>query len=708
MRFPLSTIITFVSLGLLALAHPGDDHDGSDMLTPSELAARELAADHRAELVRNCAPQIAAFEAERRAKRNTMMKRATGTDTAVAPKYSTIQNTTCVTAPEVTEEYYRTDLRETQSGVKLVLDIGVMATGAYGGFTTSSRLSDKFTWLRGGSETNANGVVECLTSTSQLTTIYPGFYTGRTIHIHTMIHTGWTKSTNGTIVSKSGSLRHIGQLFFQESLNDRVLALSPYTSTNQRRTLNTQDGIYAQQNSRGFNGVVATELLGSTISAGILASRLGVDLHPKAKMLAVQRCRQLGIFQIRRQLPATIINQNIPVCSRLSNYGAAKRQYSSIQGKRLHLQQGHPISTLRALIESHFTGFAYLNSLSPIVTTKQNFDDLGFGPDHPGRNKTDTYYLNEKTVLRTHTSAHEVDVFNAGERKWLLTADVYRRDEIDRSHYPVFHQMEGARVWGVTDKDMAELAAENAEWAKELKAADIIIEDDTRVGPQNPYQPEHNEAHAALVAANLKHSLNSMILKLFGGRTRGEPLKVRWIEAEFPWTTPSYEVEVWFQGKWLEILGCGVVKEPTLVRGGSIAWAFGLGLERIAMVLYSIPDIRLFWSKDPRFGSQFTQGEISTFQPFSKYPICYKDLSFWKPEGFHENDLCDVIREVASDLVEDILLTDTFTHPKTGKTSLCYRLNYRSMERSLTNEEVNSLHETIQKRAASQLGIEIR
>lgn len=236
--------------------------------------------------------------------------------------------------------------------------------------------------------------------------------------------------------------------------------------------------------------------------------------------------------------------------------------------RQLHLQSGHPISTLRALIESHFSEFAHLNSLSPIVTTKENFDDLGFGPDHPGRNRTDTYYLNERTVLRTHTSAHEVEVFNSGERKWLLTADVYRRDEIDQSHYPVFHQMEGARVWGRTDADMAALAAENTQRAKELTAADITIEDDTRVGPQNPYQPEHDEKHAALVAANLKHSLNSMILKLFGGRTRGEPLKVRWIEAEFPWTTPSYEVEVWFQGKWLEILGCGVVKEPTLLRGG--------------------------------------------------------------------------------------------------------------------------------------------
>ncbi|KAF8608009.1 aromatic compound dioxygenase [Ceratobasidium sp. AG-I] len=212
---------------------------------------------------------------------------------------------TCVTAPEVTEgpyyinnEYYRTDLRETQKGVNLVLDIGIMDTrtctplpaalvelwhcnASRFRFTTSGSLSDKFTWLRGGSETNANGVVE-------LTTIYPGFYTGRTIHIHTMVHTSWTKSANGTIVSHSGSLRHIvtnpkfpKQLFFQETLNDQVVALSPYTSTTQRRTLNSGDGIYAQQNSKGFNGVVATELLGSTVSAGVLYGRgvsaIGVD-----------------------------------------------------------------------------------------------------------------------------------------------------------------------------------------------------------------------------------------------------------------------------------------------------------------------------------------------------------------------------------------------------------------------------------------------
>jgi phenylalanyl-tRNA synthetase alpha chain len=87
-----------------------------------------------------------------------------------------------------------------------------------------------------------------------------------------------------------------------------------------------------------------------------------------------------------------------------------------------------------------------------------------------------------------------------------------------------------------------------------------------------------------------------------------------------------------------------------------IGWAFGLGLERIAMILYSIPDIRLFWSTDARFLSQFEEGKITTFSPYSKYPSCFKDVSFWSPqhESLHENDFCDLVRDVAGDLVEDV------------------------------------------------------
>lgn len=96
-----------------------------------------------------------------------------------------------------------------------------------------------------------------------------------------------------------------------------------------------------------------------------------------------------------------------------------------------------------------------------------------------------------------------------------------------------------------------------------------------------------------------------------------------------------------------------------------MGWAFGLGLERISMILNSIPDIRLFWSTDPRFLSQFsgtkTNGKITTFKPYSKYPSCFKDVSFWLPleEGgvkMHENDLCDLVRDVAGDVVEDVKL----------------------------------------------------
>lgn len=91
-----------------------------------------------------------------------------------------------------------------------------------------------------------------------------------------------------------------------------------------------------------------------------------------------------------------------------------------------------------------------------------------------------------------------------------------------------------------------------------------------------------------------------------------------------------------------------------------MGWAFGFGLERIAMILYQIPDIRLFWSSDPRFISQFEPGKISAFKPYSKYPACYKDISFWLNDSFHYNDFCDHVRIVAGDLAENVDLVGLF------------------------------------------------
>ncbi|ELK26507.1 Phenylalanyl-tRNA synthetase, mitochondrial [Myotis davidii] len=99
-----------------------------------------------------------------------------------------------------------------------------------------------------------------------------------------------------------------------------------------------------------------------------------------------------------------------------------------------------------------------------------------------------------------------------------------------------------------------------------------------------------------------------------------------------------------------------------------IGWAFGLGLERLAMILYDIPDIRLFWSEDERFLKQFHVSDINQkvkFQPLSKYPAVINDISFWLPsENYTENDFYDLVRTIGGDLVEKVDLIDKFEHPK--------------------------------------------
>jgi phenylalanyl-tRNA synthetase alpha chain len=419
---------------------------------------------------------------------------------------------------------------------------------------------------------------------------------------------------------------------------------------------------------------------------------------------------------------------------------------TSAVSRRLHIEKDHPISITRSIIESRFPSptYKYYNTFFPVVTTHQNFDSLGFPADHPGRSKTDTYYVNQNTVLRTHTSAHQADVFRANDSEgYLISADVYRRDAIDRSHYPVFHQMEGARIWDRAKVPNGDIAAAVWKDVARLPTHTMKVEDPNPPthAERNPLQPEHSLAEAEAIAAHLKRSLELVVVEIFSRAKAAalaanpdyidEPLRVRWIEAYFPFTSPSWELEIFWQGDWLEVLGCGVVKQDILRNAdvpSQVGWAFGMGLERIAMLLFEIPDIRLFWSKDPRFLSQFaglssdpTLSKLKRFVPFSKYPACPKDVAFWlKPsssaaaEGgssdseFHENDIMEIVRNIGGDVVEDVHKVDEFTHPKTGRRSLCYRVNYRSLERTLTNEEANGFHDRVREALVEKLGVELR
>ena len=195
------------------------------------------------------------------------------------------------------------------------------------------------------------------------------------------------------------------------------------------------------------------------------------------------------------------------------------------------------------------------------------------------------------------------------------------------------------------------------------------------------------------VAVSLHRTIEQLIATLFG------VVPMRWVDAYFPFTHPSWELEIFYKEKWMEVLGCGLIQDRILENSGNndkLGWAFGLGLERLAMVLFGIPDIRLFWSKDPRFLNQFSSNNKKTvFVPYSKYPECFKDLSMWVNENFHENDLFADIRAVAGDLVEEVKFQSEFKDPKSGRTSRCYRIVYRSMDRNLTNEEIDQLQFSI-------------
>lgn len=148
----------------------------------------------------------------------------------------------------------------------------------------------------------------------------------------------------------------------------------------------------------------------------------------------------------------------------------------------------------------------------------------------------------------------------------------------------------------------------------------------------------------------------------------------------------------------------------------SIGFAFGLGLERLAMILYDIPDIRLFWSKDSGFLNQFNEGMSKSeykYKPVSQFPPCTNDLSFWLPDdlpmdSFSPNDFYDLVREFAGECVEQVTLVDKFTHPKTGRNSLCFRIVYRHMERTLTKKLVNLIHDKISQEVVKKYRVEIR
>jgi len=244
---------------------------------------------------------------------------------------------------------------------------------------------------------------------------------------------------------------------------------------------------------------------------------------------------------------------------------------ASLPGTRPVIGANHPLTIVRREIEEIFEKIGYSIVSGPEVESDfYNFEALGLDSDHPARDTQDTFYITEKVMLRTHTSNVQIHHMenNKPPFKVIMPGRVYRKDA-DITHSPMFHQIEGLVV------------GEN------------------------------------ITFADLKGTLELFLKKLFGDKT-----KLRLRPSFFPFTEPSAEVDVtciMCGGKgcrvcknsgWLEILGAGMVDPVVFSNVGYdseklTGFAFGVGVERVAMLKYGISDIRLFFDNDLRFLKQF-------------------------------------------------------------------------------------------------------
>ena len=228
--------------------------------------------------------------------------------------------------------------------------------------------------------------------------------------------------------------------------------------------------------------------------------------------------------------------------------------------KHHHFGAHHPISLVIKRIEKIFSSLGFETHDGPeIETERYNFEYLNIADNHPARDMHDTFYFDSNHLLRTHTSSVQIHAMekSTAPLRVLAPGRVYRCDS-DPTHSPMFHQIEGLCV----DKEIN--------------------------------------------FRNLKWVLNDFIHKFFDSNN----IKTRFRPSYFPFTEPSAEMDIMFNGKWLEVLGCGMI-HPNVLKNVNInpnhfsGFAFGLGIERFAMLAYKIPDLRVFFDNDINFLEQF-------------------------------------------------------------------------------------------------------
>ena len=310
-----------------------------------------------------------------------------------------------------------------------------------------------------------------------------------------------------------------------------------------------------------------------------------------------------------------------------------------------------------------------------IVTIQDDFDLLNTPKDHPSRRESDTYYLDATHILRTQMTVmwpyyfRDKEVLERlkknGEVGSLSPGIVWRKDEIDRKHFPAFHQTDFL----------------------------YVCRKDKRIITLKELQDVQTDAVRAI----------------FGD------IEFRFLVDTFPFTDPSTQVEINWNGNWIEITGAGLV-HPNCLRNFGLdpevynGYAGTFGLDRVAMIKMGIPDIRILWSDDPRITSQFKDIN-SKFKEVSKYPETSRDISFIIDKNINLNNYYEIVRDFAENLIEEVKLVDEYEDEKKfgkDKKSYTFRIVYRSPARTLTSEEINKIQEEIRAKTAQDLNAVLR
>lgn len=378
-----------------------------------------------------------------------------------------------------------------------------------------------------------------------------------------------------------------------------------------------------------------------------------------------------------------------------------------MEGK-LHLAQNHPVNIVKQKVYDYFRRnhvsengdplFATFEDLSPITTPYQNFDNLLIPVGHKDRSEIENYFLNENTVLRCHTSAHAPDLIAMGHNNFLLSGDVYRRDTYDHLHSPIFHQLEVQRLF--TKEEVFRHSPNTNLNIFDINARDSKMETEDK---QNVHTIEAVKA----MSSDMKKTIEEIVF----GELLGHGLTYRWNNYYVQFGRPAYEMEVLYEGEWLEIVAGSILKQEIVDRAGAtnkIAWSCGFGLDRIAMALYGIPDIRLMRSNNTKFTSQFASMEKDSgilFKPYSACPTFFKELILQLPRdadtAAFEYDFYELVRIAAENAVQKVELSDKFQRNHR------YRITYKSWDKVMNQEEVNAHHDAIKELAASKLNAKV-